>query len=232
MRPIRLGGIIGGAPGTLRPLRGVVVLPFIFGCCVGVARIARASLGTCQPESVAVDTSRGDTYAGGIVGHAPGETFLARDTVISSVSVWRLADEWNSIWDLKLWIVGVDSTGMPDPGVVVLEGPSINAVGDSVRPTEIRWILDPPVALPGLGMYAFFVQSLCDGFFNILADDRNSYPDGIVWETRRSDALNCHLRGLPGGYPGYDLVFTIVFCHDTVTPVKRSSWGRLKTIYR
>src|SRR5438552_12793646 len=96
---------------------------------VVVPRDIGAAMAACQPESISVDTSRGDNYASGIVGHSPGESFVARDTLVSSISVWREGDQWNDVWPMKLWIVGTDTSGRPDPSNVVFEGPSITVIG-------------------------------------------------------------------------------------------------------
>ena len=131
-------------------------------------------------------------------------------------------------------MVNVDSaTGVPYPPSVIYEGPAITTTpGEPGRAAEVKWTLDPPVVLPKAGLYAFFIQNLCDGFFNLLADDRNSYSEGILWVTTRSDVSDCHLRVSPYAYPNGDLMFTIVFCNDTTTPTRTTSWGRLKAIYR
>ena len=100
-------------------------------------------------------------------------------------------------------MVNVDSaTGVPYPPSVIYEGPAITTTpGEPGRAAEVKWTLDPPVVLPKAGLYAFFIQNLCDGFFNLLADDRNSYSEGILWVTTRSDVSDCHLRVSPYAYP-------------------------------
>jgi hypothetical protein len=196
---------------------------------------ATSAMAVCEPDSVYTDPSQANSGTSGFLGHSPGESFLARDTLVAAIVVWRDSSQWNSVWPMKLWIVKVDSvTGIPntDPNGVILEGATITAAGTPGYPTEMRWVLDPPVALPSRSVYAFFVQNLCDGFFRILADTTNTYPDGIYWITGRSDITDCHLRNARGYQDYFDLVFTIVFCHDESTPVRRSSWGRIKTLYR
>src|SRR5436309_7351052 len=93
------------------------VIVFVVGVACRQTLVARAD---CRAESVSVDTSRGDSYTGGIVGHSPGETFIARDTLISSISVWLEPEDWNNGWPMKLWVVNVDSaTGVPYPPSVI-----------------------------------------------------------------------------------------------------------------
>jgi hypothetical protein len=51
------------------------------------------------------------------MGSSVGETFLATDTLIKSISVWRHqpASYSGPGPGLKLWIVGTGPSGVPDP---------------------------------------------------------------------------------------------------------------------
>jgi hypothetical protein len=96
------------------------------------------------------------------------------------------------------------------------------------------FVLDPPLALPRRGLYAFFVQAEnCNPAeaWRLLADDNNDYPYGIYWITPRAITA-CWLRPVGGGADYADLIFEIEFCSNTQTPTRRRSWGQLKTLYR
>jgi hypothetical protein len=187
----------------------------------------------CSTESVSVDTSKADRsgYVAALDGEAPGETFVADDTLISSISVWRAAFEANDADPMKLWITEVDSSGLPLADRVVLDGPMIQATGDGVHPTEVRYSFSPPIALPRRGPYFLAIQEPCYGYFDLLATLTDAYSGGEAWRTGRSYLSGCILRPYPNRLIHPDLVFTIVFC-DATTPVRRTSWGDLKVRYR
>ena len=48
----------------------------------------RAVASPCQPETVAIDTSYGEYYRSAWRGGSVGESFLATETLITSISVW------------------------------------------------------------------------------------------------------------------------------------------------
>lgn len=186
-------------------------------------------------RSVGLDSSFADglNATSLIFGSAAGETFRAVDTVITSITVWRLAGQTPNATPVKLWITEVDSLGRPLTDQVVLDGPTTSVVfGDGVNPTEIRYDLNPPALLPSPGTYAFFVQQLCDGVFDLYFTPTDEYPDGSFWLTGRSHLSGCTLRMLPNEFAETDLVFTIEFCADATTSTKSKSWGQLKLIYR
>jgi len=96
----------------------------------------------------------------------------------------------------------------------------------------MKFIFSPPYALPHPGKYYFAIQAdPCDGFFNIVFNDTNAYPDGAVWRNGRTFFNGCHLRNYPEQFPQVDFVFTIEFC-DPTTPAKPYTWGSLKSRYR
>jgi len=133
---------------------------------------------------------------------------------------------------MKFWITEVDSGGTPHTHLVVYEGPIISVVSpDSTRPTKIEYVFDPPVSLPRPSVYCFWIQEVCTGYVDLLINQNDQYAGGQLWNTFRSDFDGCILRDYPRTIALDDLVFTLEFC-DTTTPVKTTTWGRLKTIYR
>ncbi len=197
------------------------------------ARVAGAQF--CSPESVGVDTSLADPSlgVGAINGEGPGETFVAVDTLIRSITVWRAAVQTPNTTPLKLWITEVDSTGMPLIGSVVFDGPALSVpYGDGIHPIKIQYSFDPPIALPHRGPYFFAIQELCWGAFHLLVSAVDAYPDGSAWRTGRSNFSGCILAYNISRLIHADLVFTIEFCRDTTTATRRRSWGQIKTMYR
>jgi hypothetical protein len=179
--------------------------------------------------TIGLDPSQANTSGGAFLGHGIGQTFAARDTLIRSLTVWRV--EPTSTIGIHLYIVGTDSTGTPDATRIIQDGPTLSIPGDGTYPVEFKWTFDPPVALPSPGEYAFFLfQDPCAIYFDVLGTtDSALYADGQGWGTGRSD---CVMNGDLHTASGADVIFQIEFCHDVVTPTRKASWGKLKTIYR
>jgi len=179
-----------------------------------------------------VDTSTAKKAVGMLPGEALGQTFDATATTIRAVVAWRPWWQTPNDSPMKLWITEVDSVGMPLTDRVIQEGPVIQVVfGDSINPIELRWNLDPPVELPNSGSYAVFVQQLCVGFFGLYISEADVLGGGHLWRTERSEFGGCYLREYPNAIVGRDLVFTVEFCEEG-TPARRSTWGRVKSVYR
>lgn len=204
----------------------------------GLALSVRPSVGQTCPTVVAVgiDTSLANSSAGDILGESVGQTFFASDTLIRSLTVWRVVQQETLYTGIDPYIVETDSAGIPLSTSVIQHGPVMHVFyGDGVHPVEFKWEFDPPVALPRRGLYAFFLQvpmDECPSYFDVLGRDgvTDAYTDGHVWLSRRTVA--CTLRFNPDPFPNADLVFTIEFCHDVSTPVRSSTWGQLKVLYR
>ena len=118
---------------------------------------------------------------------------------------------------------------------MLLEGPTIYTSSDGVTPAECRFDLEHPLTLPYAGLkYAFYVQEQCSSYFDLMIDANNEYADGDLRRTGRSCDGSCILisGGAPNHFPSADLVFRVEFCRDSPVPVQKTSWGRLKEIYR
>lgn len=194
----------------------------------------RAEVDPCgMTTPFGVDTSFATDNIGVLGGEAPGETILATDTLIRSVTVWRVAVQTPYGGSLKLWITEVDSTGKPLTDRVIHEGPVITVpFGDGIHPIKMEFVLDPPVSLPRPGKYFVAAQDYCGGHWGLLTNANNVYPDGTLWRTGRSSFSGCMLRPNPSQFVSADLVFTVEFCRDTTTATRPASWGRLKVLYR
>jgi len=170
------------------------------------------------------------------LGEAPGQTFMARDTLLHSLTVWRVASEDSNLFGMHLYITATDSTGYPLINQIVLDGPTAyHPYGDGIHPIPFQWVFDPPLVLPRSGLYAFFLQiSPCiPGYFDVLGRDEGTedlYPEGHLWVTARS--ASCILRGGLNSFPASDLIFKIEFCSTAVVPVRHPTWGGLKAHYR
>ena len=185
----------------------------------------------CQTDTVGVDTSQATSQNGAYLGEAIGQTFLARDTLLSAITVWRWALEDTDYAGWHLYLARADSLGRPS--TLLLDGPTVyNLYGDGVHPTPYRFVFDPPFALPGPGHYEFAIQGYpCDRVPIYLFDNKNDYPDGDMWLHGRTVFSGCRLRAFPEEFPDLDLVFSIEFCNLT-TPTLPSTWGAVKDRYR
>jgi hypothetical protein len=213
----------------------VLTAAFVAAAIALSATQRQAAAESCTIVSVGLDTSQANNSGGAFLGEAPGQTFLARDTLIRSLTVWRVASEDTNLFGMHLYITDTDSTGMPLTDHVVLDGPTLyNPYGDGIHPIPFQWVFDPPTALPARGQYAFFLQmSPCVlGYFDLIAreSDEDLYADGHFWWTDRS--LTCALRQSLNSNPRADMIFKVEFCRTGIVPVRRKSWGEIKTMYR
>jgi hypothetical protein len=128
------------------------------------------------------------------------------------------------------------SAGVNGPNIGdIVYGPRdlVVATMDPDRPIPYRYDFEPPIFLPSPGTYAFVIQTDRDiAGFNLLADSRNPYADGVDCEM--GPVFGC---AAPGGprcekHPDFDLCFRVEFCRDVPVEVLRKSWGRLKMLYR
>jgi hypothetical protein len=190
----------------------------------------------CAPFHIRLDPSIWNTSRSPIGATALGQTFLANDTLITKITVWRPANT-PSVWGAHLYVTGTNVSGRPDVQQILLDGPTV-IVHDSSPPgsiIEMPFVLDPPVRLPRPGVYAFFLQPegcTPGAVWMILANDADPYPYGLYWITGRVDNPPCHLRAVDGGSNNTDLLFDIQFCSTAATTVRTGPWGRLKVIYR
>ncbi len=215
-------------------------------CCAAVACVAvacgllsmqpvQSRADPCTPVTVGLDASQANTSASPFLGEAPGQTFMARDTLIRSLTVWRVAVEDTNLYGMHLYFTNTDSTGTPLVNQIVINGPTVyNPYGDGIHPIPFQFVFESPVGLPRPGEYAFFIAitpCIPGGYFDILGrmSTADLYPDGHFWWTGRS--ATCSLHGLKSN-PVADLCFEIEFCHAATTPVRRQTWGQLKQRYR
>jgi len=225
---------------NLRLLR--LILWRVLASLLGVARMSAcepaAAQVTCVPDTVGLGLSWANSSRATFLGKALGQTFLAPDTVITRITVWRWRNDIDAV-GTRLFVTEVDTSRTPprpNTGAILLNGPIV-FVRDSDPPgdfLEMSFALDPPLALPRPGIYAFFLQREgCDGGETVIAANAlNPYPHGSYWITGRITALSCALRAVDGGEDNLDLLFEIEFCSTRVTPVRARTWGELKLRYR
>jgi hypothetical protein len=186
---------------------------------------------------VAVDATRADTSVVAYFCRGYGQVFLAADTLIQSISIWRPAERALDGAPRHLFITetGTDPgypLVYPDVRRVLLDaGLVVNSVGDGIHPVEYRWVFNPPFALPHRGKFFLAVLASEGSVWLLSAVTTDPYPDGEAWEL--SPDILC-APGPPFGDtpPHLDLVFEVQFCATGATLARPGSWGRLKVIYR
>jgi len=128
----------------------------------------------CVPVTAGLDTSLANTGQGfynaygTFSGRALGQTFRAVDTVITRITVWRPPNDVDAV-GTRLFVTIVDTNQTPDLPItqgIIQNGPEVFIRDDSEdpgRPIRMDFIIDPPLALPRSGIYAFFLQRAgCD----------------------------------------------------------------------
>lgn len=189
----------------------------------GVARAGEE----CLVSEVAIDTSVIKTSGHVLPSKALGQSFVATTTTVRAFTAWQPASTVPHDPILRIIVTSIDGTGRPvtPPLFDGTERQFIHAEGGAA--TELRWDLDPPLELPGPGTYIVFVQV---PFYGVSITVGDEYPSGHLWSTYRSD-LNYDYLKYAGAIVERDMVFSVEFCNET-TPVRQSTWGRVKSIYR
>lgn len=217
--------------------------PSFLGHCrlamtLALSLVAASASAQCSGLEIGVPPDSANSSGSVFDGEALGQTFFAERTVVQSITVWRVAYEGNFVSGMRVFVMPTDSLGQPDFLNMIASGPSVfHTDGDGVHPTPFEFVFDPPLQLPKVGEYEFAVQAdPCWGIWDILDVNitrraHDTYPGGSMWLHSRWTDLPCRLRGWPTRYPVGDLCFSVRFC-DAATPVKRTSWGKLKSIYR
>jgi hypothetical protein len=167
-------------------------------------------------------------------GRSGGETFFAEDSVIGAIAFWKSGAPDTNVTPMHLYVMGVNPvTGFPDPAHLLLDGPTlVLPYGDGTHPIRVQFDLEPPLVLPGRGDYYFTVKDdLCNGFFWMLTDTSDSYPQGKFF--RLYPSYDCTGPGISALNPlaKMDLLFEIEYCR-AVLPARSETWGRVKAKYR
>jgi hypothetical protein len=196
-----------------------------------------AAASSCPTGTViGLDPGTWNEWGATLLGGAIGQTFFAPETLISRVTVWRPEINITAV-PSELIITEVDTTRTPPRPIssaILLQGQYVFVrEGEPGQLIEMAFDLEPPLALPRPGLYAWFIrgQNCYQGETIIVGNNTNPYPDGIYWVTPRVTTTPCYLRPVSGGGDNFDLIFRIEFC-DLTTPTRGSTWGEVKIMYR
>ena len=190
----------------------------------GVDNVAAAP---CDFVSIGVDTSEASSRFPMRCGEAPGETFTAIDTLISSISVWRDAREALYKGGYRLWITMVDVVGRPQRTRNSFREPNHDLPERGYQsPDEDAVSFRSSIRLTGSRRIFFAVQDYCGAPSDLLDTPSDSYAGGDEWRTSITCLDGCSFLGNPNDhFPSYDLIFTVEFCRSDATPVRRKTWG-------
>ena len=149
---------------------------------------APATADECTPSMLGVPVEQA-TGSTGLLMSGVGQTFEARDSLITSLTVWRVASE--TPWGVGFvpYIYALDQNGTPDPTQVLYAGPRLLVPeGDGVNPIEHTWEFEPPIALPARGTYALFIfPDPCGGLYvdlpAVSTPGGDAFPGGRGWYT-------------------------------------------------
>ena len=237
----RLNGVTSpdsSGPATVNGLRrriGMLALGLLV--TVGSVAVAEAQ-GEIECETVLAGhfANLGNFQHGVFDGRTADQVFLAADTLITAITVWRGEQDYENGTPMRLYLTEVEFQGgrfRPDPSRILLAGEQILAGGPSDVPIPIRYEFDPPFSLPRRGHFSFAIKvetQNCRGAFTLRADSLGGYADGDLWRTK-ADPFDCtYFGGVPLWQEGRDLMFKIEFCLPPVA-VLPQTWGRVKSRY-
>jgi hypothetical protein len=205
----------------LRLALGLSVVAFAGAALLPVSGASAAP--SCAASTIGVDTSLANN-SGGTLLDSVGQTFLATDTLITSLTLWAVAGG-QTYSSVTAMIVATDANGVPTTQRLWVS-PPLTVPGNQAK--AFTWTIDPPLALPRAGLYAWFICSTIMDLMVVTGSD--PYPGGEMWwaACRGACGPGCNTHVVEGG----DFVFNVTFCADHSTPARPPTWGRLKSIYR
>jgi hypothetical protein len=201
---------------------------------VSLAVHATAALGApCQPTTLSVDVALADTAAFAFQCRGMAQTFVAPDTLIAAITVWRPPSDFLDYRARDLYVLGTFPGGDPDPSDLLYGPTSVsNLSSDTLNALPYRFAFDPPLALPHRGVFAFVVQAGDAESWLLSASNNDPYPAGVACTT--GPVFACARPGAATCYeaPWLDLCFSIEFCNTVAVGTISRSWGKLKILYR
>ena len=183
------------------------------------ARAPACASEICPTVVDGLDPAIWNSSASPFFGRALGQTFLARDTLITRLTLWRPAPNL-SVVGAHLFITTVDTTRTPPRPLtqdILLDGPTLRVYASSPpgQLIEMPFVIDPPLALPRPGLYAFFLQAEdCNpgSVWSFITNNLDPYPDGMAWITNRAVFLDtCFLARSDGYIANEDYVFQLEY---------------------
>jgi hypothetical protein len=221
----------------LMSARRAALVGLLCAALAAVPSVEAKAAPECLSTSIGVDTSLANAELLVWQREFWNQLFVASDTLIQSITVWRPARDTLQFVSAKLYIMAVDSSfdmERPDWHHVLLDGPTIpnSPGGDGTHPIPLTWSFDPPFALPSRGQFSFELRpSDCFSPFPVLAASDNPYLGGDAWEMESTGSCDVGCCAGQRYGPLVDMVFRIEFC-EPVVAAQVQTWGRVKASYR
>jgi hypothetical protein len=199
-----------------------------------VAALVTAQSPGCVAESTYTFTGQPDTFVFILPNRAWGQTVIATDSLLSGVTVWfpRMPAGGTS-FELHLFVTATDSAGVPLTSNVILNGPTLpGEVSDGVNPVRCSILVDPPLRLVRNTRYFIAIQEpTCVEPLALLACTNDQDPIERSWSI--SGAFFCDQLGgvRPLQHPTWDMLMMVSYYGVSSTPLKHSSWGRVKQMF-
>lgn len=175
-------------------------------------------------------TTRVDVAA---LGEDFGETFVARDSFLTRVTLWQPAHSDTVPVPITFLLIDADSSGLPERRQVLVVGPTVTVPkGNSEGPVAVTFDLSPAIKLPHLGSFQAAFKAPCGLRLFLLYSSDNPFPDGFEQFNRSS---LCPPWGGTFPYWTADIAFEVQLCDvdpNPIVPAAQWSWGKVRAIYR
>lgn len=196
---------------SVRSGRAGLVIAVALGLLCGRPWPARAGT-DCVADTSGMDVSLADNAVSVCLCRSWGQVFFAKDTLIQAISVWRYVPPDTNNTPEQLYVFGVDANGVPQTSQTLLVGPVVYPPGvTNGKPEKVRFVLNPPLALPRRGKYFLAVKEGTGyGCFWLMVNDHDADPEGQLWELGSS--RSCVPDGTYDTVPSADLAFLVEYC--------------------
>ncbi len=177
---------------------------------------------TSYATGTASSSARGHTAV--FLGKSAGQTFVARDTALRSITVWHEPRDAHERVTLR--IMRTTPAGVPT-GTVLSRSDWLD-----LKSPSIHYEFDPPLGLPARGRYAFVLQT-CGTALGLRYDFSDDlYPEGRFWYSGRSGCGAYVDEPDDARVVDADLIFKIEFCGTGATSASDAPWGQQKERFR
>src|SRR5262245_33594405 len=95
----------------------------IFAALLLTLLVPRAFATTCTGMTVGLDTTFANDLDGPILGEAYEQVFDAPESLLTAITVWRIASEDTNYAGWHIFIMKADSAGTPLTKEMILDGP-------------------------------------------------------------------------------------------------------------
>lgn len=205
--------------------------------CLLLASLALGFLGVahadCPSQTASVAPGLATAREVAYLGEDFGETFVARDSFLTHVTLWQPAGTDTLPVPITFLLYDTNAAGEPLRFSPLQVGPTATvAAGNSAGPVAVEFEISPAIRLPHLGSFQVAFRTDCAKRLWALECAGDPFGDGYFQWNRVG---RCPPWSEATAYPTVDLAFAVELCdHDpaTTTPAATISWGKVRSIYR